>query len=197
MVSSLQATLSCTCWAYSSLQWHTQGALCGTANVCTCSQCTQPVTFVLISYSYASANTSAIRRASEIAWVLHCTILCVVHASKGIFNDTWSPVIHSRGLACYQDTHHSTFIFVERFIHLGWWWEMRSMIKWFVSIQYHIVYSVLKFVKDESCVFLYLVVLKISADLLSFYIGYNGLLMYIRLWSTIFESFGLNFSNIY
>lgn len=60
------------------------------------------------------------------------------------------------------------------------------MIKWFVSSEYRIVYSVRKFVKDERCM-LYVVVLMISADLLLFYIGYNGLRVYMRLWSTIFE----------
>lgn len=34
-----------------------------------CSQRIQPVTFALISYSYAPASTSAIRPPPEIAWV--------------------------------------------------------------------------------------------------------------------------------
>lgn len=67
MVSTSQAALSCTCQAYSSLQCGTR--LCGTLDVCACSQCTQPVTFALISYSYAPASTSIIRPSTEIAWV--------------------------------------------------------------------------------------------------------------------------------
>lgn len=53
----------------------------------------KPVTFALISYSYACANTSAIRAAPEIGRVFSSPsdILCALATSKGISNGVWKP----------------------------------------------------------------------------------------------------------
>lgn len=54
----------------------------------------KPVTFALISYSYACANTSAIRAAPEIGRVFSSPrdIRCALATSKGISNGVWSRV---------------------------------------------------------------------------------------------------------
>lgn len=83
------ATLSCT-WPV--FVWPQRfGGTAGEEGVCVCvhaGQCTQPVTFALISYSYACANASAIRAAPGIGRVFSAARY-PLGGWKGISNGVW------------------------------------------------------------------------------------------------------------
>lgn len=95
-------------------------------------QCTQPVTFALISYSYACADTSAIRAAPEIGRVFSSRWL----RRKAFPMAFRCNRVHTGGLNQPSlETHRSTCACVRRgiytrHVHLGWLWKMDDRVNY-------------------------------------------------------------------